>query len=102
MSNEKFTRGEWYLGNPFRHKDSKSEWCNLYADGEKNPIAVVLLNDGFGEIYHNDTLIAAAQEMYEALVYLVGKSRSGWQEVNVSKETIEKALKALQKARGGA
>ena len=64
MSNEKFTQGEWYLGNPFRHKDSKSEWCNLYADGEENPIAVVLLNDGCGKTYHNDSLMKAAPEMY--------------------------------------
>lgn len=48
----------------------------------------------------NAALIAAAPEIYEALFDLVGKCRPGWQEVNVSKETIEKALKALKKARG--
>ncbi|MBO5681804.1 MAG: hypothetical protein J6T08_08850 [Lentisphaeria bacterium] len=67
MSNEKFTPGEWYLGNPFRHKDSKSEWRNVYADGEKNPIAVVLLNDGFGKTYNNATLLQVANEMYECI-----------------------------------
>lgn len=67
MRNEKFTQGEWYLGNPFRHKDSRSEWRNVYADGEKNPIAVVLVNDGCGKAYHNDTLMKAAPEMYECV-----------------------------------
>ena len=71
MSNEKFTQSEWYLGNPFRHKDSKSEWCNLYADGEENPIAVVLLNDGCGKTYHNDALMKTAPKMYRFIYFLL-------------------------------
>lgn len=67
MSDKNFTQGEWYLGNSFRHEDSKSEWCNLYADGEGINIAIVLLNDGCGKTYHNATLIEAAPEMYRML-----------------------------------
>ena len=67
MSNEKFTQEEWYFGNPFRYKVSMSEWCNVYADGERTPIAVVLLNDGCGTAYNNAALIAAAPEMYECV-----------------------------------
>lgn len=67
MSDKNFTQGEWYLGNSFRHEDSKSEWCNLYADGEGINIAIVLLNDGCGKTYHNATLIEAAPEMYRIL-----------------------------------
>lgn len=99
MSNEKFTQGEWYLGNPFRHKDSKSEWCNLYADGEKNPIAVVLLNDGCGETYHNDTLIEAAPEMYRMLKYLADGVR--WGGIQHTDRSLALEIEnLLKKARG--
>lgn len=67
MSNEKFTHGEWFLGIPFQYKHSKSEGCNLYADEEIDPIAVVLLNDGCGKTYHNDAPIEVAPEMYGVL-----------------------------------
>lgn len=97
---EKFTPGEWFLGIPFHYKYSISEWCNVYADGETSPIATVLMNNGFDKEYYNDTLIKAAPDLYNALKDLVGNSRENWQEVNVSKETIDKALKALKKARG--
>lgn len=92
MSIEKFTLGEWYLGNPFRYKDSKSEWCNLYADGEKNPIAVVLLNDGCGKTYHNATLIETASEMYQMLEQLHGVLAS----VPLLQGEIEAVLKKVR------
>lgn len=95
MSNEKFTHGEWFLGIPFKYKHSKSEWCNLYADGEIDPIAVVLLNDGCGKTYHNDALIEAAPEMYRMLKQLHGVLAS----VPLLQGEIEAVLK---KARGGA
>jgi hypothetical protein len=39
-------------------------------------------------------------ELLEALKELVGNSRPGWQEVNVNRETIEKAMNAIKKAEG--
>lgn len=45
-------------------------------------------------------LLVSAPDLLEALKELVGNSRPGWQEVNVSRETIDKALAAISKAEG--
>ena len=64
---EEFTPGPWHLGIPFRHKDSMSEWCNLYADGESNHIAEILVFDGNRKNYYNAALIATAPDMRDCI-----------------------------------
>ena len=85
MRNEKFTPGEWFLGNPFRHKDSISEWCNVYADGENNHITEVLVYDGINDkTYYNAALIAAAPEMYRLLKHCMVH----WQKFQFCKQRL--------------
>ena len=95
MSIEKFTPGEWFFGNPFRYKVSMSEWCNVYADGERTPIAVVLLNDGCGTVYNNAALIAAAPTMYDLLNSLLNDKV-----YSLDQQTRENIEYELKKARG--
>ena len=101
MSKEKFTPGEWCLrtieqfaeyGNPTRHILEKKEDGTLGKS-----IATISKNENDLAIAY---LIAAAPDLYNALKDLIGNSREDWQEVNVHKEKIDKALKALKKARG--
>lgn len=93
MSNEKFTPGEWLVESFYYETGKRTVYEIVYnEDGDRVAESIDKKEDAI--------LMSASKEMYEALVALVGKCRPGWQEVNVSKETIEKALKALKKARG--
>ena len=113
MSDEKFTPGEWtvhlgimdptfvYVGKEDDYVDGETPViCELHHGIKKRHPNTHCMDFDHTEINANAALIAAAPEMYAALVDLVGKSRPGWQEVNVCTETINNALKALKKARG--
>lgn len=93
MNTEKFTPGEWTV-HEFYHEFSKQFLYNIYWSKDGEEVAE--------RIYTNAdaNLMAASKEMYFALKELVGNCRPGCQEVNVSRETIDKALNALKKARG--
>lgn len=109
---EKFTPGEWRV-------EYYNEWdiAGVFiVDKEGEPIAkmcerfvkIPMPGSNFTQLVEskeeqrvNTSLIEATPDLYNALKDLVGNSRSGWQEVNVSKETIDNALKALKKASGG-
>lgn len=107
MSNEKFTQGEWHIWKdnstiPFIFGED-GDAVALMCGKQHYDFKTISRIDDYIEpekVLSNAHLIAAAPEMYHALVDLVGKCRPGWREVNVSDETIEKALKALKKARG--
>lgn len=97
MSNEKFTHGEWVI-------DIESHGVHIHNKESKFPVNLAWLGNTSAisreELLANAYLIRAAPNLYHALKDLVGNSRENWQEVNVSKETIDNALKALKKARG--
>lgn len=67
MSEEKFTPGEWFIGNAFNYEGA-NDYVKVFADGEREPIAEVLVkNRSFGKEYHNANLIATAPKMYAKL-----------------------------------
>lgn len=93
MNTEKFTQGDWKV-HEFYHEYSKQNLYDIYwsKDGEEVAERIYSKADAH--------LMSASKELYFALKDLVGNSRNGCQEVNVSRETIDNALKALKKARG--
>jgi hypothetical protein len=93
MNTEKFTPGEWKVVERW-YDFAKVSMYHIQWSKDDEEVAERIYTKADAH------LMAASKELYFALKELVGNCRPGWQEVNVSRETIDKALNALKKARG--
>lgn len=102
MTNEKFTPGRFRRAfNMSRNGKTVRGLSPCRIENEKGVvIAFTVPQKSRQEQIANTNLLATVKDLYKALYDLVGNCRPGWQEVNVSRETIDNALEALKKARG--
>ena len=90
-----FTKGPWFVSKP------KGEH-RAFVMSDMGKIATVAFNSGKMNVNANANLIAAAQDMYKALVMVAESCESTTLSgcCFASKESVEMILKALAKADG--